>query len=116
LRGGIGLNGPAFERQRLGAEQRSGHLAPRRLPRPREGRTRDAHAPRRLLLIQPLEVSQAQGLEFIEAEGDPLQFARGDARRLEEPDFGVAEDSADGSRVWDVRALLCAPFVLSICS
>jgi len=98
----------SFDSQRRTFDQRGGHFAAGGLDDPPKGGSRDPHVSRRLLLIKPFVVGQAQGFVFVERKFDFLQAAIGHARRLEHACAGRRGDSSATFRSSHLRQLLTA--------
>jgi hypothetical protein len=85
---------PSFNSQGLPLDERFGHLAPRSLDNPAEGRPRDLHPFRRLLVIHPLFVRKAQRLKLVDPQDDLLKVSEWDAARFEIGGVRVLSDAA----------------------
>jgi hypothetical protein len=84
----------SFDTQRLPLENRLGDFPARRIQYPAERRPRNTHPFPRRVVIQPLEIRQAQRLRFIEHQAKLLQGAAGYPGGLEECALGQTPDSA----------------------
>jgi len=75
-------------------EDRRTHRTPRFREHACESRPRDPHPFRRFLLVQTLDVHEAQGLETIQSQGGGYQFPHGNPTGLEDLGFEAFEDAA----------------------
>jgi LysM repeat protein len=75
-------------------DERLRDLPVRRRDDAAEGGARDTHAPRRLLLVEPLEVGEPQGLELVESHRDALGLAAAPAGRSEDRCRWLTSDQA----------------------
>jgi hypothetical protein len=74
----------SFEAHGFSVDERVGELRARPTDDPRECRMRDAHARRRLLLIQPERIGQAKGFHLVECQHHDFQRHRRDSGRFEQ--------------------------------
>jgi hypothetical protein len=88
----------AFDAQSAAAGQGFSHPAVCRLQDAPEGGPGYAHALGRLLLVEPLAVSQADGLELVEGELDLFELEAWNAGGLEERDRGARANAATSVR------------------
>jgi len=79
---GNDFNWAPFDEQRLSVDQSVGNLLVCRFEDSAKRLTGNAHFLRRLGLIKPLEVGQADGLELIDGQYDLLQNRKGDPSGL----------------------------------
>jgi hypothetical protein len=96
---------PSFNSQSLSLYQGFGHLPARGLDDPAEGRPRDVHPFRRLFLIHPLLIREAQRFEFVDRQHDLFELGERDASRLEIGGVRVLSDAAAKGRSGHVQAL-----------
>jgi len=68
-------HGSTFEPKRFAVNQRLRYFPPRRLDNPSERRAGNLHLLRRRLLVQSLQVGQAQCFNFIERQRHLFQHA-----------------------------------------
>jgi hypothetical protein len=95
---------PAVHRAALDGEggaldQGPGHRPASLGEHPAEGGPGDAHPAGGLLVVEALQVGQAQGLEPVQGHPVALEAGEGDPRRLEDPgaEGGVDASAASGS-------------------
>jgi hypothetical protein len=69
--------------ERLTLDERLGNLAARDFDDPSERRAGNPHPFRSLILVEPLEVSQSDGLELIESHHHHFESTRRNSRRHE---------------------------------
>jgi hypothetical protein len=103
----------ALDAQGAASGQGFSHLAVCCLQDAPEGGPGYAHALRRLLLVEPLAVGQADGLELVEGELNLLELEARNAGGLEERDRGARANAAAGVRA---RHEYCQSLIMSICS
>jgi hypothetical protein len=77
------LDWPTLDFERLAENDCLGDLAARDFYDPSESRARDSHPFCRLILIEPLEISQSDSLEFVESHHYLCEHARRNSSRLE---------------------------------
>jgi hypothetical protein len=78
----------------LSADERLGDLSPGALDDPTERRARNVHARRRRVVVQAIEVGQAQGLELVECHFDHVDLAGASAGRSEDGGGRLSGDPA----------------------
>jgi hypothetical protein len=77
------LDGPPLDFERLAEDDCLGDFAARDFYDPSESRARDSHPLCRLLLVEPLEISQSDSFEFIESYHYLCEHPRRNSSRLE---------------------------------
>jgi SAM-dependent methyltransferase len=103
------VHGTALDAERLAVDQCVGDLSVRRFDDAAESRARDPHASGGLLVVQALEISQAQRLELVEGHDDLLETAQGNPGGLEHRRARAAADVALAEWPWH-------GLIMSICS
>lgn len=76
-RRGVFDHRPRSDHQHPGFEEAGSDGVPGSRENPSVGLARDPHALGRRVLVEPLEVGETDGLEFVEANRDRVGFARG---------------------------------------
>jgi hypothetical protein len=92
------FNFSTFDFKRLATHQGFGNLAMSRFDDSSESLPRNAHLLGGVLLIEPVEVRQSNGLEFIYGHRDNFQCPEGNSARLKEIAGGLAVDSSAAER------------------
>jgi hypothetical protein len=104
---------PSLDSQRFPFHERFRHFPAGRFHNPSERGARNLHAHRRLILVHPLLVGQAQRFHFVHGQDDLLEFLERDAARLEVTRFGVLRNPPAEGRSGHRRS---PPGIMSICS
>jgi hypothetical protein len=94
-RRGVFDHRPRSDHQHPGFEEAGSHGVPGSRENPRVGLPRHPHALGRRILVEPLEVGETDGLEFVQANRHGVGLARGLSDGAEAPAFHVAADAAE---------------------
>ena len=73
-------------------DKSAGHSRPCTIEDPGKGRSRDAHALCSRLLVETLEIREAEGFEFVGPQGLDFEFGGRPAHRFEAPPLRHAAD------------------------
>jgi hypothetical protein len=94
-RRGVFDHRPRPDQEHPGFEEAGGYGVPGSCENPRVGLPRHPHALGRRVLVEPLEVGETDGLEFVEANRHRVGFARRLSDGAEAPAFDVAADATE---------------------